>query len=127
MSPTLLLVSLALSFPCDVPRIDDRAEHARDFATLTGDEIRRLDGTLFTVVIDSPEMEMPNGSIAYECVSADRVSRCVWFQPDEEIPQAGKLMVRGRLQVIHHPPSVHGGVLFEGFTEYRVLQARLAP
>jgi hypothetical protein len=81
---------------------------------------------ILELVLDSPETEMADGSLAYECVSADGVSRCVWFRPSEEVPQAGKVIVQGFLRIIHHPPSIGSdGTLFEGFTEYRIMRARL--
>jgi len=94
------------------------------FADLKRHEALRLGGRRVRLIveIDSPESDMPDGSVGYECVSADPASRCVWLRSGQEIPPSDWLTVEGVLQAIEHRPSVGAdGTRFEGFIEYRLV------
>lgn len=124
----VLLVSAALA----------RGDGARDlpppeptyaFADLTPAQAKRLDGKTVTlrIVLDSTARDH-EGQTLYDCDSPDDVSRTVWFARGVNLDDEDKpLVVRGRLQIIEHPAATHGGEFFVGFTEYRLVGARIVP
>ena len=63
--------------------------------------------------------------VLYENDSIYDVARTVWFVPGQEPNVDKPMLVTGRLEIIQHVPSVINRVWFEGFTEYRLADARI--
>jgi hypothetical protein len=102
----------------------DRIEPSHDFAALSPRQARRLAGkrATFRVALDSRQ-DTEGGRSSYDCESADSTTRTLRFAAEEEVAET--MVVEATLLVVHQPRSVApGGVVLEGFTEYRLLAAR---
>jgi len=122
------MLDLAFLLACSVPPTSDAVRQDLVLSRLDRVEARRLAGRRIRCVveIDSPESDMPDGSVGYECVSADAASRCVWLRPGQDVPASESLTVEGVLRVMEHRPSVGAdGTRFEEFTEYRLMDGRV--
>src|SRR5262245_50344646 len=75
----------------------------------------------FRVALDSSE-DLHNGYTIYGCESVDGKLRTVWLVPGVEVDD--EMTVEATLRVIVHAPTVGAnGTRFEGFTEYRLMDA----
>jgi hypothetical protein len=108
---------------------DDKPIPPREFAYLAQADADRLDGQMvrFQIELNSTEGEH-NGYILYDCKSRNAVARSVWFRPNADGSDLdtddGPFEVEGRLVVIVHPARLVGATWFDGFTEFRLVDAR---
>ena len=126
---SLLLIPSGKPRPTDLQRseLDAATEQAHDLATLTATEAEQLKGKLarFRIVLDSREWEH-DGLMVYDCRSADRIRRSVFFARGQDTEE-DELTVEAVLRIIDHARAVGlDGTQFEGFREYRLVEARSA-
>jgi len=126
--PLLLFLPFGLLLiPDGPPRPTARTERTHDFARLTATEAEQLKGKLarFRIVLDSREWEH-DGLMVYDCKSVDRIRRSVFFARGQDT-EDDELTVEAVLRIIDHAPAVGvDGTQFEGFREYRLVEARSA-
>ena len=124
--PLLLFLPFGLLLiPEGPPRPTARTERTHDFARLTASEAEGLQGRpgKYRIVLDSREWEH-DGCFVYDCQSADRIRRSVYFAPGQDTEE-DELTVQAVLRIIDHAPAVGAdGTRFEGFREYRLTEAR---
>src|SRR5215813_406456 len=124
---SLLLIPSGKPRPTDLQRSepDASAERAHDFAKLTASEAEHLQGkpARYRIVLDSREWEH-DGLMVYDCKSIDRIRRSVCFALGQDTEE-DELTVEAVLRIIDHAPAVGAdGMQFEGFREYRLVEAR---
>src|SRR5262249_31640501 len=128
----MLFILLILVGP---PPVCIEQQPTRDFAAIRTADATKISGTWVRMRIELNSLpEARDGFVAFDCASADATHRTVWFVvgetggDDADVKPRGdcdKLEVIGRLSVVEHPPNRFGTTSFPGFTELRLLDARL--
>lgn len=75
-----------------------------------------------TLTVNTAE-DLLDGKTFYGCLSDNHIARSVCFRKVIDLDERLVHIVSGRLLVIHHPPMITEDGAFEGFIEYRLVDA----
>lgn len=96
------------------------------FAGMKASDAEERRGEWLTCVVRFASSSAENeGQLLYECEGHDDVYRTIWFREPVALDETAFHLIRARLRVITHPDRMIDGTQFQGFTEFRLVNARL--